>query len=107
MIDFAEVELQVRQLKEQAEAGEIDPGALEARLMELVDVGPDGYYWMYGHQTGQWFRHDGEQWLPGNPPGHHPEVAPDWSAVDLGWFFLGLVALAVIAGIIYSSAAAI
>lgn len=107
MINFAGVEEQVQRLKQQAEFGEIDPETLESRLMDLVDVAPDGYYWMYGHQSGQWFRHDGDQWVPAIPPGYHPEVKIDWSMVDLGWFFVSLVAVAVVAGIIYSSAAAI
>ncbi len=42
MIDFAGVETQVKLLKQQADAGEIEPEILETRLMELVDVGPDG-----------------------------------------------------------------
>ncbi len=62
---------------------------------------------MYGHQSGQWFRHNGDDWVAANPPGHQPEITLDWAAVDLGWFFVSLVTVAVIAGIIYSSAAAI
>ncbi len=40
---------------------------LEHRLSQLVGRADDGYYWMVGHRSGQWYRHDGQRWLPDDP----------------------------------------
>ena len=67
MIHFTQVEQSVRQLKQQMVEGEIDQDAFERRLLELVDVAPDGHYWMFGHKTDSWYRHDGQQWVKKDP----------------------------------------
>ena len=104
MIDFVQVEEKVKSLTGQADIGEIDPDTLETRLMDLVDVSDDGYYWMYGHQTGQWYRHDGAAWIVDTPPADKIPLRVNWDSIDPGWFFLSVVALTVVGGIIYSSA---
>jgi len=119
MINFIEVEQAVHQLKKQLEAGQIDPVTFEARLLELVDVADDGYYWMFGHKTETWYRHDGHRWIIDNPgelitktnsknKSQHQtkavsEPAPDWNSVEWGWFLAGLIFLGAIAYIIYLS----
>jgi hypothetical protein len=115
MIDFLNVEATVRNLKKKVEAGQITPAAFEAELLELVDVAEDGYYWMFGHKTGQWYRHDGTQWLPDSPgellvSNNHlhrnplPQPAADWASLDMGWFSVSLTLLVVLFLIVYTSA---
>jgi hypothetical protein len=119
MINFTQVEQAVQRLKKQLEAGQIDLATFEARLMELIDVADDGYYWMFGHKTETWYRHDGHRWVVDNPgelisnsnsKNKYQRQAkgvndspPDWSSVEWGWFLAGLVLLGVIAYVIYLS----
>ena len=130
-MNFLYVEQSVRELKRQVSAGEIDQKTFKARLLELVDVGDDGYYWMFGHNSEIWYRHDGQQWVPDNPGEflmtlensnhsvktvnhqsisylHVPQEAPeiDWASVDLGWFIAALAFLIFIGLVIYMSAPA-
>lgn len=106
MIDFVRVEAEVNDLKQQVAAGEIDEATFEARLLDMVDIGEDGYYWMYGHKTGQWYRHDGQQWQTATPARLKNETAKVyWDSIDPVWFMFSLVVMAVIAAIVFSSAA--
>lgn len=114
MINFAEVEKTVHDLKGQFAAGEIDEKTFEDRLLGLVEMGQDGYYWMFGHESERWYRFDGERWVPAvsktdevaQPPtaaaGSTNQEA-DWLTLDVGWFMASLVVLAVIGGIVYMS----
>lgn len=111
MINFSQVEQSVRDLKVQWQQGQLDAPTFEAQLLQLVGIGPDGYYWMFGHQSERWFRYDGQQWIPAAPPtinGHAafpPSLQPaEWRTLDIGWFIASLVTLGVISGIIYFSA---
>lgn len=120
MINFAKVEQRVKQLKRQVAAGEITREAFEAQLMELIDAAPDGYYWMFGHETETWYRHNGEQWVPKEPgklrmltpredssrDGRNPGAqapAPQAEALNWGWFAASLVVLGLIGWIVYVS----
>jgi hypothetical protein len=114
MINFLEVERSVKRLKRQHRRGEIDDKMLEESLMELVDKAEDGHYWMYGHETGRWYRHDGEDWVPRDPGEMfvplvqilpRDSLKTRWQSLNLGWFIAGLVILAIIAAIIFYSAA--
>lgn len=67
MIDFLEVQDSVRELKGQLAARQIDERAFEDRLLEMIDQAEDGYYWMFGHKSERWFRHDGQKWIPADP----------------------------------------
>jgi hypothetical protein len=80
-------------------------------------VADDGYYWMFGHKTETWYRHDGHHWVVDNPgelitrtnsrnkSQYHPgnEATPDWSSIEWGWFIAGLIFIGVIAYLIYLS----
>lgn len=123
MINFSEVEKSVKELKKQLSAGEIDEQTLEGLLLDLIDVAEDGYYWMLGHESERWYRHDGEKWIPDDPG----EIFVPLSEVDSagvsalssdvdqslkakvrsikwGWFIISLIIMAIIATIVYSSA---
>ena len=126
MINFSEVEKTVRELKQQLADGKIDEKTFEEQLLEMIDVAEDGHYWMFGHNSEQWFRHDGSQWILANPDerlativqkpltksaahssshpgmnGRNGEQADNDKAIDLGWFIISLIVLALIGGIVY------
>jgi len=116
MINFMEVERSVRRLKRQYRRGDIDEKTLEESLLELVDKAEDGYYWMFGHETGRWYRHDGKQWVPRNPGEMfvpleqilpQDSVQTRWQEFSTGWFIVSLIVLAVIVGLILYSYAAL
>jgi len=120
MIDFSKVEQSVRQLKQQVTAGNIDQATFDARLLELIDYAADGHYWMFGHKTERWYRHNGQHWIPDDPgrlrhltPSHNPSQSnpapkePDmgqlWNAINWPWFVASLVALGLISWLVFSS----
>lgn len=131
MINFTKVEYTTRNLKKQLTIGEIDQKTFEARLMDLVDIAADGYYWMFGHKTETWYRHDGEQWIqkdPGklrmlessisNSPTEpqaasnpsfptnstaQPNLIADWKAINWGWFITSLIVMGLIGSVVYAS----
>jgi hypothetical protein len=113
MIDFTHVEQSVAELKLQLTQNQLDERSFEERLLELVDVAEDGYYWMYGHESEQWFRHDGENWTPANPAQILAARAnpaptetgspPDETLLGWGWFTASLGILIVIGATVYSA----
>jgi hypothetical protein len=116
MIDFSEVQNSVRELKRQFETDRIDEISFEERLLEMVDLAEDGYYWMYGHKSEQWFRHDGQKWVPDDPSriismrsqtvaaGHDDAFKPEELPVNSVWFIVSLGLITVIGVIVYISA---
>jgi hypothetical protein len=113
MIDFTEVEKSVRNLNQQLNQGEIDEQTLEECLLDMIDMAEDGYYWMFGHETERWYRHDGEKWVldyPGEmfvPLSDINEAESNmqtkWQSVNLGWFIVSLIVIVIIGGIVYFS----
>jgi hypothetical protein len=113
MIDFWEVEQSVKRLKHQRRHGQIDDKTFEEALLELVDKAEDGYYWMFGHETGRWYRHDGQQWVPRDPGEMFvplEQILPQdglkarWQSFSSGWFIAGLIILIAVAVVIFYSA---
>ncbi len=124
MINFLRVEQSVKELKSQIIAGEIDQLTFEDHLLGMIDYAADGCYWMFGHKTDNWYRHNGEQWVPDDPgklrylmpssgSKQHPQNPPissslpdlkaGWKAINWGWFVASLIVLGLIAAIIYNS----
>ena len=110
MIDFATIETSVNELKAQFDAGNIDSEIFEKRLMAMVGLANDGHYWMFGHESKKWFRHDGQRWVPETPQADllqaqtHPDVVEvTWLKVNFGWFITSLVTLVTIGAIVYAS----
>lgn len=128
MIDFVYVERAVKELKQQLVSGKLDEKAFEDRLLQMIDIAEDGHYWMFGHKSEKWFRHDGEKWVPENPynrlaraggvkvypqgplPGSNDgqwgqsnRPRPAASSPGWGWFTASLILLAVIGVIVYYS----
>lgn len=113
MIDFGNVEDSVRNLKKQVASHQIDEKVFEDRLLELIDIAEDGYYWMYGHESERWFRYDGQNWLPDDPgrilalrTQSNADLGPDVVReipVNWTWITISLAALAVTGVIVYVS----
>ncbi len=73
---FAETEAEYRRLKAQFDAGALSEADFKARLRDLMIEDDQGRWWIIGHETGQWYVSDGEQWVPGEPPRPLPEAPP-------------------------------
>ncbi len=113
MINFLEVEQSVKKLRQQLRQGEIDERTFEEALLDLIDQAEDGYYWMYGHETGRWYRHDGEKWVPRDPGElfvsldnviSHESIQKNSQTVHWGWFVASLLVLILIAVAVFYSA---
>jgi hypothetical protein len=72
-VNFAEVEREVAKLRQDLAAGRLTEERLKDRLRELMVEDTEGNWWMVGYETGEWYRHDGTDWVPDQPPDH---VAP-------------------------------
>jgi hypothetical protein len=57
-----------RDLKSQAEAGEISDEEFEAQLREFLFQDDSGTYWTLGAQTEKWYRHQDGDWVQAEPP---------------------------------------
>jgi hypothetical protein len=67
-MDFSQVEAEFQKLKAQFKAGTITEAEFKARLQDLMIQDEQGCWWMIGYETGQWYYHDGEKWVRGEPP---------------------------------------
>jgi hypothetical protein len=79
-MDFARVEAEYERLKAQFETGGLTEDEFKAQLQELMIEDEQGRWWILGYETGQWYVHDGEQWVQQDPPSpedlrpHPPDV---------------------------------
>ena len=99
-MDFAPVETKFRESKEKYDAGAITEEEFKAQLEELMIQDEEGRWWMIGYETGQWYYHDGEEWVPSKLPGRATAKAAPQSVAGLvasarPWVrrFLGIVVL--------------
>jgi hypothetical protein len=121
---FAEAERRFAVLRAGYQAGELDSAAYEAELQKLIVVDSSGGYWTLGADSGEWYWHDGQQWVRRDPPlaaeaverpqvrpAPPPAVAPPMPAAPLTkkelpwkWIAVGcgglLVVMAVAAGVL-------
>jgi hypothetical protein len=68
-MNFAEVERVVAKLRQDVTAGRLSEEQFKARLREMMVEDEGGNWWMVGYETGEWYRHDGADWVPDQPPG--------------------------------------
>ena len=118
MINFGHVEDSVRILKKQVATNQIDDKVFEDRLLELIDIAEDGCYWMYGHESERWFRHDGQKWVPDDPNrilalraqielnANIGQDVDEEIPVNRTWFVVSLASIIIIGGIVYFSTVA-
>lgn len=68
-MDFSQVEKEVAKLRQDLAAGRLTEEQFKARLRELMVEDADGNWWMVGYETGEWYHHDGADWVRADPPG--------------------------------------
>lgn len=68
---FKDVERQVEALRRQVADGLLSEEECKARMRDLMVEDADGTWWMVGYETGEWYRHDGTDWVPSDPPLAH------------------------------------
>jgi hypothetical protein len=56
-------------LRQDLAAGRLTEEQFKARLRELMVEDEEGNWWMVGYETGEWYRHDGTDWVRADPPG--------------------------------------
>lgn len=66
---FSQAEQETARQRQKFAAGKLSQEALEAKLHELMVQDAGGTWWMVGSEGGRWYRHDGNNWVPGTPPG--------------------------------------
>jgi hypothetical protein len=76
-MDFSQVEAEYARLKGQFEAGNLTEEQFKSQLHDLMLQDEGGEWWIIGYETGQWYRHDGTDWVRADPPGHvQPDMPP-------------------------------
>ena len=68
-MDFSQVEAEYARLKGQFEAGSLTEEQFKSQLHDLMLQDEAGEWWVIGYETGQWYRHDGTDWVRADPPG--------------------------------------
>ena len=68
-MNLSQVAAEYRRLKAQFDAGTLTEADFKARLEELMIQDEQGNWWIIGYETGQWYFHNGEQWVRAEPPG--------------------------------------
>lgn len=71
-MDFSQIAAEFHELKAQYDAGGLSEADFRARLQDLMVQDSEGRWWMIGYETGQWYVHDGQQWIRAEPPGAGP-----------------------------------
>lgn len=76
-MNFAQVEQQISKLRQELETGRLTEEECKAQMRELMVEDEQGNWWMVGYETGEWYRHDGDDWGRADPPGYiAPEQTP-------------------------------
>jgi hypothetical protein len=60
-------------LRRQVADGLLTEEECKARMRELMVEDSDGNWWMVGYETGEWYRHDGTDWIQADPPLAHSD----------------------------------
>jgi tetratricopeptide (TPR) repeat protein len=114
VITAEEIERRLHLLKEKYNAGAISVDQFEAEVEKLHFKDQSGTAWMIGAQSGQWYYHDGQQWVQAEPPraqaparsGSEPDAAlsaadpssqaPASTRKSMQWVWFGCAGLAVV-----------
>ena len=75
-MSFPEVEREVAKLRQDLAAGRLTEEQFKARLRELMVQDEHGNWWMMGYETGEWYRHDGTDWVRADSPGRAAPAGP-------------------------------
>jgi hypothetical protein len=74
-MDFKQAEDRFKQLKAQFVAGSLSETEFKSQLEELMIQDELGDWWMIGHETERWHRHDGTNWVQADPPDRLPQIS--------------------------------
>ena len=66
-MNFQEAEGEYKKLKAQLDAGALTEDQFEARLQAVMVQDEQGRWWTIGGATGQWYVHDGVNWVIDEP----------------------------------------
>jgi hypothetical protein len=83
-MDFSSVEAEFERLKAQFEAGEVTEAEFKSQVQELMIEDEQGWWWVIGPETGQWYVHDGEEWVRKEPPRPAPVSPPSHPEQQVG-----------------------
>ncbi len=86
---YLDVELTYRTLRQQLEIGSLTEGDLRDRLKEAMFQDAGGTWWMIGHETGEWYAFDGENWAARVPAGRASSSVPLVAAVKVAGRYAG------------------
>jgi len=76
-LNFQDAEKTYRDLKRQYDAGILSEEDLEAQVARLQVKDAQGHWWQIGVESGEWYKHDGQQWRQARPPAPPaPAAAP-------------------------------
>jgi len=99
-MNFAEVERVVAKLRQDLAAGRLTEEQFKTRLREMMVQDERGDWWMVGYETGEWYRHDGTDWVPDQPPLAQPVVRQRMPAWVWGVVGAVVVLLAIVGGLL-------
>ncbi len=88
---YLEVELTYRTLRRQLETDSLTEDDLRSRLKEAMFQDTEGTWWMIGHETGEWYAFDGENWAARVPVGRTTSSVPLVAAVKVAGRYAGVV----------------
>jgi hypothetical protein len=75
-MDFAEVEEKAAKLRQDLAADRLTEEECKAQMRELMVEDEEGNWWMVGYETGEWYCHDGNDWVQADPPDHTVRRSP-------------------------------
>ena len=83
-MNFQEAEGEYKNLKARLDAGVLTEDQFEARLQAVMVQDQQGRWWTIGGATGQWYVHDGVNWVIGEPsaPTTPPPTRPSGAAPE-------------------------
>ncbi|MDY7075879.1 MAG: hypothetical protein SXV54_03040 [Chloroflexota bacterium] len=93
-MDFGQVEERVAKLRQSLAAGHLTEEQFKFQLREMMVEDADGNWWMVGYETGEWYRHNGTDWVQADPPGRHALGAQPAAPVKPGQFRAGSSSMA-------------
>jgi penicillin-binding protein 1C len=65
---FKNVESEVKRLRRRYFAGGLTRDQLQAELRRLMFTDDQGFYWMIGLESDRWYKYNGKDWTPADPP---------------------------------------
>lgn len=71
-VDFREVDRRYAELKQRQESGGLTQEEFDEQLKQLMVQDEEGRWWVKSRSAGEWYYHDGTDWIKDMPPGYEP-----------------------------------